>query len=219
MTVAPRDVAIPGFDAVPLQATYYDPGTRGPAVIIFRNCDRDRSSLDPFATRLSARGVHVITWDYRSGQAKGMDRRGTRIWDADAVFAWLAAQPKVDAKRVVAIGGSCGVSLALDFTGRHAAEVRGVVILSGPSDSAHRSFIARTPGLAVFGGASQAEGAAVPYIDSVVTSSRNPNSRMVAPADGGHGTEMLTRTGEFEATVVSWILRSLGPRSLGPSSS
>src|SRR5262245_52763400 len=201
----PRQVDIPSFDGVMLHATYYAAGSAGPAVIIFRNCDRDRTSLDTFARRLTSMGIHTLTWDYRNGEAPGLDWRQTRLRDAEAVAKWLVQQPSVDQQRLVAIGGSCGVSLALDFAQQHSPAPRGLVLLSGPSDPEHLAFVARTPALAVFGGASQAEGAAVPYVGSVVRMSANPASRLVTPADGGHGTEMLTHTPEFQEAVLSWI--------------
>lgn len=206
---APRVVAIPAADSVPLPATYFSPGRPGPAVIVFRNCDRDRSHLDAFATALSARGVHVLTWDYRPGEAPGLDWGATRLRDATSVFAWLVAQPGVDGGRVVAIGGSCGVSLALDFAAAQTASLRGLVVLSGPSDPAQRAFLARAPALAVLGAASVREGAAVPNVAVVVRASSHAESRLVTPADGGHGTEMLTHTPEFEAMVLDWITRRL----------
>lgn len=44
----PRLVEIPSFDGTVLHATYFAPDSTGPAVIIFRNCDRDKTSLAAF---------------------------------------------------------------------------------------------------------------------------------------------------------------------------
>lgn len=201
---APHQVEISSFDGVALHATYYDAGRAGPAIIIFRNCDRDRTSLDAFAARLSEKGIHTLTWDYRGGLASGLSWGQTRVRDAEAAATWLLRQPGVDAQKLVAIGGSCGVGLALDFISQHSPTPLGVVVLSGPSDPDERAFLSKNPQVAVFGGASQAEGAAVPYIDSIVRSSSNPANQFLTPADGGHGTEMLKRQ-EFESVVMQWI--------------
>lgn len=200
----PHQIEIPSFDRVALRATYYDAGRAGPAIIIFRNCDRDRTSLDAFAARLSGMGIHTLTWEYRNGVASGLSWGETRVRDAEAAATWLQRQPGVDRQKLIAIGGSCGVGLALDFVAQHTPTPLGVVVLSGPSDPEEREFLAKTPQLAVFGGASQAEGAAVPYIDSIVRSNSNPANQFLTPADGGHGTEMLARP-EFESAVTQWI--------------
>jgi len=206
-----RDVRIPSFDGMQLAATYYAPGTPGPAVVLFRNCDQGRASMDGFARKLAARGAHVVVYDYRGAQAAGRSWTETRIGDADRVFDWLAAQPGVDRTRLGVVGGSCGVALALDFAASHADQVKGLVILSGPSDSTQRAFIARTASIGVLGAASVEEGAAVGYIESVVRASTNRTSRMVVLKGAGHGTEILKGSASFEATALDWIDRRLAP--------
>lgn len=201
----PRRVDIAAADRVPLHATYFAAERAGPGVVIFRNCDNERSALDAFGERLRALGIHTVTWDYRPGVAQNLDWSTTRLRDAQAVAAWLQQQPGVDSTRMVAIGGSCGVSLALDFAMHRRAPLRGVVILSGPSEPEHLAFVARTPSLAVFGGASTLEGAAVSYVDTVVRASRNPASRLLELPDAGHGTLMLTQTAAFGDSAVAWI--------------
>ena len=200
-----RDVRIRSFDGVELAATYYDPGKNGPGVVLFRNCDQRRMSMDGFARKLAARGAHVIVYDYRGGEAAGRSWSDTRIGDADRVHAWLLAQSGVDRTRLAVAGGSCGVALALDFAARHAEQVKGIVILSGPSDSTQRAFIARTPGIGVLGAASVEEGAAVGYIQPVVEASRNRASRMVVLHGAGHGTEIFKGSASFEATALDWL--------------
>ena len=207
-----RDVHVPSFGGVTLMATYYDPGKAGPAVVLFRNCDQGRAGVDAFAKRLAARGVHVIAYDYRQGEAAGRSWRDTRNEDADRVHDWLVSQPKVDRSRIVGIGGSCGVSLTLDFATRRTSSVRGIVILSGPSDSSHKAFIARTPSLGVLGAASVEEGAAVGYIESVVKASSNSASRMFALHGAGHGTDILRGSANFGETALDWILERLEMR-------
>src|SRR5688572_30145111 len=177
----PRDVEIRSFDGQPLAATYFNPGRAGPVVVVFRNCDQKRADIADLAARVSALGAHVITWEYRGGLATNLTWAETRARDADAILAWQVSQPGVDGERVLGIGGSCGVSLALDFAERNAARVRGLVLLSGPGTASQRAFVSRTPSLALFGAASKAEGAAVFYIDSIVRASTNPANRQAVP--------------------------------------
>jgi len=199
------EVEIPSFDDVRLAATYYDPGRPGPAVLLFRNCDQGRASMDGFARKLAARGAHVTVHDYRNVSAAGRSWRATRSGDADRVLAWLVSHPGVDDSRVAALGGSCGVSLVLDFAAAHAERIKGIVILSGPSDSAHRAFIARTRHIGVLGAASVEEGAAVGYIEPVVEASANASSRMVVLKGAGHGTEILKGSAQFETVALDWL--------------
>lgn len=199
------DVEIRSFDGARLSATYYDPGKPGPGVLLFRNCDQRRASMDAFARKLASRGAHVIVHDYRAGQVAGRSWQDTRSGDADRVLGWLSSQTGVDHARLGAVGGSCGVTLALDFAAGHARQVRGIVILSGPSDSAQRAFIARSPHIGVLGAASVEEGAAVGYIEPVVKASANKASRMVVLHGAGHGTEILKGSASFEATALDWL--------------
>jgi len=200
-----HDVDIRSFDGVELAATYYDPGQTGPGIVLFRNCDEGRASMDGFARKLAARGAHVIVYDYRGGEAPGRSWRDTRRADADRVHDWLASAPRVDRTRLGVVGGSCGVALALDFAAAHAVQVKGIVILSGPSDSTQRAFIARSASIGVLGAASVEEGAAVGYIQPVVQASANEESRMVVLNGAGHGTEIFKGSPSFEATALDWL--------------
>src|SRR5512132_1868221 len=96
----PRDVRVMTADRVALEATYFPAPARGPGVIVFRNCDQNRRTLDAVATRLASRGVHVITYDYRNGEAAGKTWAQTRDADARAIHQWLVAQPGVDSTRL-----------------------------------------------------------------------------------------------------------------------
>jgi len=211
-----RDVRIPSFDGVQLAATYYAPDAPGPAVVLFRNCDQRRASMDGFARKLAARGAHVVVYDYRGGEAAGRSWSETRSGDANRVYDWLASQPGVDRTRLGVVGGSCGVALALDFASSHAEQVKGIVLLSGPSDSTQRAFIARSSSIGVLGAASVEEGAAVGYIQPVVRASSNKASRMVVLHGAGHGTEIFKGSASFEATALDWLDRRLArPRAAG----
>jgi dienelactone hydrolase len=206
---SPHDVAIETSDGGRVGATYYDPGRSGPAVVIFRNCDQQRASVDQFARKLASRGLHVVAYDYRTGNPPAGKTWGAwRSDDAGDVFRWLSAQPRVEGDRLVAVGGSCGSTLALNFAANHPRQTRGVVALSmGPPDSAVKAFLAQTPTLPVLGGASTAENSA-PNLDALVKSSRNTESRLIV-VPTGHGTEMLKAASELEGVVIDWIVARL----------
>ena len=208
--LSPRDVAIETSDGGRLAATYHDPGRSGPAIVIFRNCDQQRSSVDRFARKLAARGLHVVAYDYRGGNPPaGKTWRAWRNDDAGDVFRWLSAQPRVQGDRVVAVGGSCGSTLALDFAANHPRQTRGIVVMSmGPPDSATKAFLAKTPTLPVLGGASTAENS-VPSLDALVKSSKHAQSRLIV-VPTGHGTRMLEESPELESAAIDWIAARLG---------
>ena len=206
---SPRDVVIETSDGGRLAATYYDPGRSGPAIVIFRNCDQQRSSVDGFARKLATRGLHVATYDYRGGSPPaGKSWKAWRDDDASDVFRWLSAQPRVQGDRVVAVGGSCGSTMALNFAANHLRQTRGIALLSiGPPDSAMKAFLARTPTLPILGGGSTADNSA-PNLDALVKSSQNAESRLIV-VPTGHGTEMLKESLDFERAVIDWIAARL----------
>src|SRR5688572_21888490 len=143
----PRDVTISAADGTKLSATYYAAAKPGPAVLLLHMCNTTRRSWDPLAPQLAAAGIHALSVDYRGFGDSGGPRLGTitpqeaqRIvaekWpgDIDAAYAFLVAQPGVDAARVGAAGGSCGVSQAVAVARRHPA-VRSLALLAGPLDA------------------------------------------------------------------------------------
>ncbi len=203
---AKRDVDIPAPDGGVLKATYYSADKPGPAVVLFRNCNHDRTSVETFAVKLSERGIHAVAYDYRAinaGSREDYDKNRTA--DLRAVHDWLVAQPDVDKTRLASAGGSCGVQLALRFAETYGPEVKGAVVLSGPSEKSQRQYVAKTPSLAVLAAASSEEAPVIPAMKEVVDASKNPHSKMVTLEDAGHGTDMLVNDKKFEATTLDWL--------------
>src|SRR5690348_16324982 len=91
-----RDVQIAGRDGFSIQATYYDPGRRGPGIVLFRNCDEQRTNVDAFARKLMDRGFHVVSYDYRPSLISGEDWFHTRASDMGSVRNWFVSRPNVD---------------------------------------------------------------------------------------------------------------------------
>ena len=203
-----QDVAIPARDGVLLQATHYSPGKQAPAVIVFRNCDQRRGSVDAFALKLRDAGAHVIVYDYRSGLTPGKDWLETRLEDAGAIHDWLVRQPGVDSLRMATIGGSCGAQLALQFAMIAAPRVKAAIILSGPSSDDAKAFVARAPHLAVLAVASAGENSEQ-NVKPVADSSRNPHSRLVVLPGRSHGTNMLVEPTGLDATALAWLTARL----------
>jgi dienelactone hydrolase len=199
-----RDVRIPASDGHSLEATNYDPGRPGPAVILFRNCDQKRQANDTFARKLRDRGIHVVSYDYRDGLIAGRDWQGTRADDAKSVRDWLATNSAVDRARFGAVGGSCGVQIALQFAMAFAPHVKAAVILSGPHSDAQRAFVASTNAFAILAVASEGEGSEQ-YMKPIAEASRHPRSRLVVLKGLSHGMEMLTNDTGLEPEALRWL--------------
>lgn len=131
--------------------------------------------------------------------------------DVDAAFAWLRAQPGVDATRMGAGGGSCGVNQAVQVARRH-PEVRSLVLLAGPTDRAGRDFLQRTPWLPIFAAAAaddQFDANAPALMQWLSDLSGNPRNRFMAFADGKHGTEIFGPHPELPRQIVAWYVDTL----------
>jgi dienelactone hydrolase len=199
-----RDVRIPATDGQSLEATYYDPGRPGPAVIIFRNCDQKRQANDSFARKLRDHGIHVVSYEYRDGLIAGRDWQGTRADDAKSVRNWLATNAAVDTTRLGAVGGSCGVHLALQFAMAFTPDVKAAVILSGPHTEQQRAFVARTSAFAILASASEGEGSEQ-YMRPIAEASRHPQSRLVVLKGRSHGMLMLSDDTGLEPEALRWL--------------
>jgi dienelactone hydrolase len=203
------DVRIPTRDATALEATYYSPGKPGPAAVVFRNCDQKRGAVEPFALQLRDSGVHVVVYDYRGGLMQGRDWNATRRADFAAVRDWLVTQPGADSLRLAAIGGSCGVQVALQFAMDYAPNVKAALIMSGPHTDAQREFVARTQELALLAVASAGEGSEQ-YMKPIAAVARHPASRMIVLPGRSHGTNMLTDPTGLDTTALAWLGARLG---------
>jgi dienelactone hydrolase len=201
------DVRIVTKSQPALEATFFAASVPAPAAVIFRNCDETRGSVAAFATALQARGVSVVTYEYRTGDAPGKTYRETRLSDMEDVHDWLVRQAGVQSTRLAAIGGSCGVLAALDFARRYAPDVRAAVVMSGGGDEQQRAFVRSAAHLAVFGIGSRPEGAPE-LIDAITNASSNPATRRVMLEERRHGTFMLDDAATRDS-VIAWLLEQL----------
>jgi alpha-beta hydrolase superfamily lysophospholipase len=127
----------------------------------------DRDAWDVLAADLAAEGSHVLTVDLRGfgengGKATNVAEfdalSAKRAGDVDAMLAYLREQSGADTlSRVAAGGASCGVTLSTDFAARH-NEIRTLIELSGLATDATKAYITQTPGVAIFGAASEGDG-------------------------------------------------------------
>ena len=167
-------------DGAPVALTaqwFAAPGTEpAAAIVLLHGCSGmfDRQGrLDPrmreYSAMLNAAGVHALVVDSltpRGERELCTQRTGTRAVtmtnrrrDALAALQWLAAQPRVDAKRLGLLGWSNGGSTVLAATNQHHPEVAKAVVTPavavafypGCEADLKRGFEARMPLLLLLG--------------------------------------------------------------------
>lgn len=214
------DIDIEGADGVMLKATYTSPGRPGPAMLLIHQCNMDRSAWDGLTEKLVGAGIHVLSMDLRGfGDSPGEpfsretfgDLMAKSPGDLDAAHAFLVAQDGVDGSRVGVGGASCGAMLTADMAGRHAG-ITTLMVLSGPPSEGAMAHIANTPGLAVFGAATESDtvtpgvGAT---IQKAVDGSKNPHSIAKIYAGTEHGLPMFAKNPELEPLIIEWLTARL----------
>jgi dienelactone hydrolase len=204
-----RDVELQGADGVVLKATYFSPGSPGPAVLLIHQCNMTRRAWNDFADALATAGFHVLAPDLRGFGDSGRKPEPQKFaGDLDAAFRYLTAAAGVDKDRVAVGGASCGAVEAALLASRH-REVRALVLLSGGA-GAGQSFIADTPSLPVFGAAAERDDAAEPTRQAV-EASRNPHSNLRVTEGREHGVAMFRSHPDLVALIVQWLHDQLAP--------
>jgi len=216
-----RSVDITSGDGVVLKGSYYDPGRPGPALLLVHQCNMDRSSWESLAGSLAGVGVHVLTFDLRGfgdtpGEGLVSPESFPRLMkqsppDLDAAYAFLMRQDGVDRTRAAVGGASCGVALTSDLMTRN-PEVKAFMALSGfPSDAA-KEHISKTPRLAVFGAAADADDLTPgvhEVIEAAVAGSRNPKSMAKIYGGTEHGLPMFEKNPDLEPAITAWLKTQL----------
>ena len=208
-------VTLKAPDGTQLQGTYFAAAKPGPAVMLFHQCNSERSSWTAFATAAAARGFHVLTMDFRGfGESEGPRFSNTpaqvttirETWpgDVDAFFTYLSTRPGVDKNRIGAAGASCGVNQSVQLATRH-PEVKAVVLLSGGVEPNARQYIRNTPSLAVLSAASLDDGNIVPTMRWLTSWSSHPASKYVEYKAAGHGTEMFAVEAGLQPLMLEWF--------------
>lgn len=230
-------VSLEAPDGTALKASYFAADKPGPGLLLLHQCNRDRTAWAAFAARAAARGIHVLTLDYRGyGESGGQRFENYREqgpvmqekWpgDVDAAFAYLVSQPGVDKNRIGAAGASCGVNQAVQLARRHPG-VRTVVLLSGNLQPDARAHIRSTPSMPVFTAASLDDGNIVQTMRWIKELSSHPASRYVEYKAAGHGTDMFAVEKGLEPAMLEWFETHLlqasstlpaPPQAAGPKS-
>ena len=208
-------VTLKAADGTELKGTYYAAQKPGPGLLLLHQCNADRTSWATFATAAAARGIHVLTLDFRGfGESGGPRFERTEAqqaairdaWpgDIDAAFTFLTTREGVDKARIGAAGASCGVNQAAQLARRH-PEVRSVVLLSGGVEPNAREHIRNTPGLSVLAVGSLDDGNIVQTMRWISGWSAHPASKFVEYKAAGHGTEMFAVESDLQPMMLEWF--------------
>ena len=212
-----RDVDIKAPDGANLRGTYFSPGQEGPGILLLHECSMDRHAWDGLATDLANAGFNVLTVDFRGkGESDGKtayltERDATRQkWtsDVEAMFAYLTAQKGVDKSRLAVGGASCGVEQSTDLAMHH-HEIKTILELSGAATDQARTYIGKTPAVAIFGAASKEDTDAAKGIQELLAASKNPHSQVHIYPGNAHGVSTFAANPDLETMVVSWLKERL----------
>lgn len=217
---AGRKVTLKAPDGVELAATHFTAAKSGPGVVLLHMCNSDRSAWNGLGEKLAAAGIHAVALDYRGyGESGGVrhqnpveqQRNIDANWpgDVDAAFAFLAAQQGVDATRIGAAGGSCGVNQAVHFARRHPDQVRTLVLLAGNANRAGEDYLAANSWMPLLAAGARDDGAADETMAWLLGFSGNPDNVLKRYDSGGHGTELFATHAELEPAIVDWFVRYL----------
>ncbi|KAM6520292.1 hypothetical protein FSOLCH5_005084 [Fusarium solani] len=200
-----KDVDIPTYDGLKLRGTLYSVGEQKPCIIMSSGFSGLRSHFIPdFAARFGAAGYGVLSYDNRCwGDSEGLPREEVDPWlqtrDYFDAFNYAAAQPEIDATKIVYWGSSmsggnaiCAAAINKNIAG---------VILQVPFVSGES--IARTPGMSTNmlvsdRGKTVAEGSRtrLPNFPSSIEELRSGTSKAVLKDPGAIGfTEEMQRRG------------------------
>jgi len=174
---------------------------------------------------LNAAGYNVLAFDFRgfggsrAGDYTDFAANRQRIiermpGDVDAALSFLTSQGTSNNRALGVVGGSCGVNQAVHAARRH-PEIRTLVLLSGGTDAEGEAYVKDSPGIPIFGAASEEDTSAAAAIRKTVGLSTNRDSRVDMLKDAGHAASMFSRQPELQADIVIWFRSNLPPGGYG----
>ena len=218
-TAQSTDIDLKASDGVTLKATYTSPGRPGPAMLLIHQCNMDRKSWTGITAELVSAGIHVLTLDLRGfGDSGGEGMSGgfptllqKSAGDSDMAFEYLATQSGVDRSRMGVGGASCGGMINADLAARK-TEVKALMLLSSPPSEAAVKNMADTPGLAIFGAATEDDPVTRGVADALrgaVAGSKHPHSTAKIYEGTEHGLPMFEKNPDLEPQLLEWLKNEL----------
>jgi dienelactone hydrolase len=210
-------VTIRTDDGVSLAATWYEAGTRSPAVILVHMLHKSRRDWESVASRLASEGIGALALDLRGhGESTGSLPEGDSadysvlIRDVIAARRYLASRSDVQPSHVGIAGASIGANLAVLEASADTA-VASVALLSPTTDyrglridAAMKKYGAR-PALMI---ASDDDAYAVRSVKELQKAGGGTREALILN-HAGHGTVMLGHDPDLARTLVDWFRRTL----------
>jgi alpha-beta hydrolase superfamily lysophospholipase len=211
---AARSISFHTDDGITLAGLWYEPASRGPAVILIHMLHRSRKDWEPLASRLSGEGYGVLAFDLRGhgesgGSIPGDGQYGVLLQDVTAARRFVASRGDAVPSRVALIGASLGGTLALLDAAAHPGAA--AVALLSPSidyrglriDAAMRKYAGP-----LFLVAGDDDPYAMRSSREIVKAAAARRETLVLP-HAGHGTAMLSRNPDVIRALVDWLRKTL----------
>jgi len=206
-----EQVTIVSEGAVSIAGEYRHAGAGSAAVLFFSMCGSPDGlqGWSPVADLLRARGVSSLVINFKGSRDH---------WKADGAAAIAYLRSRIGSVTpLAAAGSSCGVSMALITAANHPDTFRAVATLTGPYGSDALAFVRRSPGLAVYSGASENDGPAPGWARELRAASSNPDSKLVLLPTLAHGTDLFRVETSLAPEMSEWLAARLsGRRVAGP---
>jgi tetratricopeptide (TPR) repeat protein len=127
----------------------------------------------------------------------------------DVAYEYLVSQAGVKRDVVGAGGASCGVNESIQLARRH-AEVKSLVLLSGPSNLQGRQFLKQSNIPVLGAGAEDDEfNGSLEETEWLTALSSNPGNQFIHYKDGGHGIQMFKPHPELADIILNWYTTTL----------
>jgi dienelactone hydrolase len=210
-------VTIRTDDGVTLAATWYEPSTRSPAVVLVHMLQKSRRDWEPVASRLASEGIGALALDLRGhGESSGTVPAGDApdysvlIRDVTAARRYLATRSDVQPARIGIAGASIGANLAVLEASADPAVVS-LALLSPTTDyrglrieAALKKYGTR-PALLI---ASDDDAYAMRSTRELQKAGGGTRELLILN-HAGHGTVMLGHDPDLTRTLVDWFRRTL----------
>lgn len=210
-------VTIRTDDGVSLAATWYEPQSRSPAVVLVHMLHKSRRDWDPVASRLAAEGIGALALDLRGhGESTGTSPDGDAadysvlVRDVTAARRYVASRSDVQPARIGIAGASIGANLAV-LEASADTTVASLALLSPTSDyrglrieAALKKYGTR-PALMI---ASDDDAYAMRSAKELQKAGGGTRELLIVN-HAGHGTVMLGHDPDLTRTLVDWFRRTL----------
>lgn len=204
---AERSVSIRAEDGFVLKADYQHGEGPGPGVLLLHQCNSDRTMWMGLAQKLAARGMHVLSLDYRgfgqSREGEYSQRMAPRISDVRAAFEFLRNQEGVEPRFGLG-GASCGGNMEILLAAGE-EDVKTMVFLSSQisSQEAWNAFedLRDLPALVI---AAEDDGNTTSSLRRLFEQSESKDTRLILYKGGAHGYPLFRQDPNLERVIAEW---------------